>query len=90
MVAVKDFVTASVPFVVIEAATGIVSLATGQLSMPPANGPGSAVDIAVLLAGLGVSVAGILKARKGKREIGSLLESPHLSASVVLSLHSQN
>ncbi len=56
MVAVKDFVIASVPFVVIEAATEIVSFATGQLLIPPLVGVGMLVDAAILVAGLVVAL----------------------------------
>jgi uncharacterized protein YaiE (UPF0345 family) len=40
------------PFVIAEALTGIVSLTTGYLSVPPLTGPGMVVDLAILVAGL--------------------------------------
>ena len=50
------FAFTSAPFVLAEAATGIVSLVTGQLSIPPILGPGTAVDSAILVAGIAVSL----------------------------------
>jgi hypothetical protein len=44
------------PFVVAEAATGVVSTFTGFLSIPPALGLGTVVDGSILIAGLGVAV----------------------------------
>jgi hypothetical protein len=52
MAVVKAFVIFSLPFVLAEAGTGIVSLLTGQLSMPPIIGPGTGVDLTILLGGL--------------------------------------
>ena len=48
----KAFMVTSMPFIVVEAGTGIVSLLTGQLSMPPIIGFGTGGDLAILLAGL--------------------------------------
>jgi hypothetical protein len=52
MAVAKAFLLTSLPFVVAEAGTGIFSLLTGLLSMPPTIGLGSGVDLAILLAGL--------------------------------------
>ena len=52
MAVVKAFTITSLPFVLAEAGTGIVSLLTGQLSLPPIIGLGTGVDLAILLAGL--------------------------------------
>jgi ABC-type transporter Mla maintaining outer membrane lipid asymmetry permease subunit MlaE len=51
------------PFVLAEVVTGIVSLFTGHLSIPPAAGVGTAVDIAILVTGILVIVLRLLKAR---------------------------
>jgi len=56
MAVMKAFTFTSMPFVVAEAATGIASLLTGQLSMPPMVGVGTALDLAILLAGLAVAI----------------------------------
>ena len=52
MAVVKAFMLTSMPFVLAEAATGVVSFLTGQLSIPPLVGAGTLVDSAVLVAGL--------------------------------------
>jgi len=49
------------PFVLIESATGIVSFFTGGLSIPPAVGVGTAVDLAVLLTGPAVAVIRVIR-----------------------------
>jgi len=49
---VKAFMFTSLPFSIAEAGTGIVSLLTGQLSMPPIIGLGTGVDLTILLGGL--------------------------------------
>jgi len=61
MAVAKAFAIASMPFVVAEAVTGVISFATGQLPMPPATGTGMAVDAGILIAGLAVSLYRILK-----------------------------
>jgi hypothetical protein len=58
---VRAFVLAALPFLVIEASTGIVSLLTGWLSIPPILGLGTAVDVAILVAGVGVLVRRVRK-----------------------------
>ena len=51
----RAFLITALPFVAMEGATGVVSFMTGLLSIPPLLGPGTAVDVAILLAGLAVS-----------------------------------
>ena len=63
---VKAFAITSMPFVLAEAGTGVVSLLTGLLSMPPLLGAGTAIDLAILTAGLAISLFKAL--RKGSRE----------------------
>jgi len=50
------FAFTSLPFVIAEAATGILSHLTGLLSIPPIMGPGTVVDVAVLVAGAIVAI----------------------------------
>jgi hypothetical protein len=64
----KAFMMTSMPFVLAEAATGISSYVTGQLSIPPALGFGTAVDLGVLMAGLVVALARALKAEEMEAE----------------------
>jgi len=56
MAVAKSFAVISTPFVVIEAVTGIASLMSGGLSIPPVIGVGTAIDMAVLLSGLVVAL----------------------------------
>lgn len=56
---------ASLPFVVVEVATGIVSVLTGELSMRPLVGAGTAVDLAILVAGLAVATRRALGKAQG-------------------------
>jgi len=51
---VRAFVLTALPFVVLEAATGVASLLTGWLSIPPILGPGTAADMGILVAGVAV------------------------------------
>ena len=44
----------ALPFVLLEAGTGIVSLFSGILSIPPLLGVGTAVDLTILLTGIAV------------------------------------
>ncbi len=68
----KAFMTASLPFIIAEAGTGVVSLVTGQLSMPPLLGAGTAVDLAILLAGTVVSILRIVRTKpSGTGEAGA-------------------
>jgi len=59
----RAFAFAVLPFVVAEAATGIVSFLTGLLSIPPVLGVGTALDLTILVAGIWVSTS---RVRKGK------------------------
>jgi hypothetical protein len=52
MAVLKAFAVTSLPFVTAEAITGIVSHLTGQLSIPPIIGAGTAVDLTILLLGI--------------------------------------
>jgi len=63
---VKASAITSMPFVLAEAGTGVVSLLTGLLSIPPLLGAGTAIDLAILTAGLAISLLRILG--KGSRE----------------------
>ena len=56
MVVVNAFTVFSLPFVLAEAATGVVSFLTGALSIPPVVGIGMAVDLAMFLAGTGTVI----------------------------------
>ena len=60
------FCIASLPFVLAEVATGVVSFATGLLSIPPVIGIGTAVDVGILVAGVAVAV-GRLRVVRSKR-----------------------
>jgi len=57
MAVAKAFMITSLPFILAETATGVISFATGQLPIPPPIGVGFAVDGAILLIGLAVAVA---------------------------------
>ncbi len=57
----QAFLATSLPFVAAEATTGIVSLFTGMLAIPPLLGLGMVVDVAILAAGL---IIFILRARR--------------------------
>jgi len=48
----RAFVLAALPFVALEAATGVASLLTGALAIPPLLGAGTAVDVGILIAGI--------------------------------------
>ena len=69
MVVVKAFSVFSLPFVLAETLTGIVSFITGELTIPPAVGIGTAVDLIILMAGLGVVIQRALKAKQSKTDI---------------------
>lgn len=61
--AVSAFILICAPFLIAEVATGVISFVSGQLSIPPVLGLGTAVDVAILAAGLAVSVARLMKAK---------------------------
>jgi hypothetical protein len=64
MAVAKAFILTSMPFVAAEAATGVVSFLTGQLSMPPIVGAGTAIDLAILLAGIFIAALRAVKTEK--------------------------
>jgi len=68
MAVAKAFVVTSLPFVLAEAGTGIVSLLTGQLSIPPLVRVGTAVDLAILLAGIVVAILRIVRTKPSEAE----------------------
>lgn len=57
----RAFAFTALPFVVLEGATGVLSLLTGLLSIPPLLGAGTAVDVGILLTGIGVSAYRVRK-----------------------------
>ena len=59
----RAFALAAMPFVAVESATGLVSLLTGLLVIPPLLGAGTAIDLGILVAGILVSA---YRARAGK------------------------
>jgi hypothetical protein len=61
MAVVKALAITSLPFVLLEAATGVASQVTGYLSVPPVVGIGSGADLVILMAGL---AAIVLRAHK--------------------------
>jgi hypothetical protein len=72
MAVTKAFAITSMPFVLAEAATGMVSLLTGQLSIPPLVGAGTAVDSTILLAGIVTAILRIVRIRSsGAGEISA-------------------
>jgi hypothetical protein len=66
MAVVKVFMLTSMPFVMAEAATGLVSLFTGQLTIPPAIGFGTAIDVAILGTGLAVATFISMRGAQGR------------------------
>ncbi len=67
MAVAKAYMVTSIPFVLAKAGTGIVSLLTGLLSIQPMAGTGTAVDLAILIGGLVVTLCRAL--RKAAREL---------------------
>jgi len=65
MAVMKAFAITSMPFVLAEAGTGIISFATGLLSIPPLIELGLPVDVAVLVTGVVVAVMRPLAAKHG-------------------------
>ena len=57
----KAFMVASLPFILAEALAGIASFLTGQLTIPPPAGFGTAVDLAILL--IVLAIAGLRTSR---------------------------
>jgi hypothetical protein len=60
MAVAKAFAITSLPFVLAEAVTGILSFATGELGIPPYVGIGTAIDLTILLAGLGIVISRLI------------------------------
>ena len=61
MAVVKAFAITSLLFILAEAGTGILSLLTGLISIPPAVGIGTALDAGILIAGLAVTILSTIK-----------------------------
>jgi hypothetical protein len=57
------FLGGVLPFVIAEAATGVVSLATGALSIPPLMGEGLVVDVVILVIGILIILAILMKGK---------------------------
>ena len=73
---VKAFMYTAMPFLAAEAVTGFLSLLIKELRIPPVFGFGTAVDVAILVAGLAVLVY-----RSGRKPIGrSAQYAAHFSA----------
>lgn len=66
MAVAKAFAIMTMPFVFAETMTGIVSLLTGQLSIPPAVGIGTALDLAILIVGV---MAPLIRLAKDRNEV---------------------
>ena len=62
----RAFALVGLPFVAAECGTGVASAVTGVLTIPPLIGLGTATDVAILCAGLVVSVARVRSRRSGK------------------------
>jgi len=69
MAVAKAFIIFSLPFVLAEAVTGVVSFATGQLSIPPLFEAGTIVDLTILMAGLGVPLVRVSKTKPSEAEL---------------------
>jgi len=63
MAVAKAFIIFSLPFFLAEAVTGVVSFATGQLSIPPLFEAGTIIDLTILMAGLGVLFVRVSKTK---------------------------
>ncbi len=63
------FLVLSMPFVVAEAITGLLSLLLGVLPVPPAFGLGMMVDLVILVAGMLISLARFSLARPVERDV---------------------
>ncbi len=72
---VKAFAITSLPFALAEAATGITSYLTGQLSIPPALGIGTAIDLSILVSGMVIVLARALKSEEKEAEAANVPEN---------------
>jgi hypothetical protein len=63
MAVAKAFLITSLPFVLAESVTGIVSFSTGAFSIPPVVGIGTAVDLSILLLGILVPLLRLMSKR---------------------------
>jgi hypothetical protein len=68
MAVAKAFIIFSLPFFLAEAVTGVVSFATGQLSIPPLFEAGTIIDLTILMAGLGVLFVRVSKTKQSEAE----------------------
>lgn len=57
----RAFAITALPFVLAEVATGVVSLFTSLLAIPPLVGPGTVEDLGILIAGVAVAVHRVRK-----------------------------
>jgi hypothetical protein len=55
----RAFAFIALPFVAVEMATGVLSLLTGLLAIPPLLGAGTAVDVAILVVGAALALYGV-------------------------------
>ncbi len=68
MAVLKAFAITSMPFVLAEAGTGVVSFTTCGLSIPLVAGVGMAVDLAILVCGLSVAFLRLPRRTETKAE----------------------
>ena len=61
MAVVKAFMITSLPFVLAEAGTGVISLLTGHLSIPPILGTGTVIDSTIFLGGIVIALSRSLR-----------------------------
>ncbi len=69
MAVAKAFAITSMPFVLAEAGTGVISLLTAELSIPPVLGIAMAVDLTILLTGLAATVLRATKTKSSRAEV---------------------
>jgi PKD repeat protein len=70
-VVLKSFVLTALPFVLVEAATGILSISFEPLRIPPLIGWGTGVDCAILAAGFFILIVRVAWKRESKSETSS-------------------
>jgi len=68
MAVVRAFAITSLPFIFAEAVTGVISLLTGELRIPPSVGIGTAVDVAILSVGLVVGISRALRTKSTRAD----------------------